>query len=195
VFAASGVSPQDEETPRVPRSIYGAAKIFGDDVVRVYREKYGLFACSAFLFNHESPRRGERFVTQKIVCAAVRIKLNRQSKLLLGNLSATRDWGFAGDYVRAMQLMLSRDAPRDYIVATGQTHTVKELCELAFGTLGLDFRDHVEVNANYYRADELTPIIGNARRANLELGWLPKVSFLEMILMMIENAMRLEQSR
>jgi GDPmannose 4,6-dehydratase len=195
VFAASGVSPQDEETPRVPRSIYGAAKVFGDTAVRLYREKYGLFACSAFLFNHESPRRDEGFVTQKVVRAAVRIKLNRQSKLLLGNLAAARDWGFAGDFTKAMQLMLASDTPRDYVIATGQTHTVRELCESAFGTLGLDYREYVEVDARHYRADEPAPMVGDARRARSELNWSPRVSFSEMIAMMIDHAMAQEQSK
>jgi GDPmannose 4,6-dehydratase len=195
VFAASGVSPQDELTPRVPRSIYGAAKVFGDSVVRLYREKYGLFACSAFLFNHESPHRDEGFVTQKVVRAAVRIKLKRQSKLLLGNLAAARDWGFAGDFTRALQLMLASDAPRDYVIATGQTHTVRELCESAFGILGLDYRQYVEVDARHYRADDPSPMVGNARRARDELNWSPKVSFREMIGIMIDHAMLQEQSR
>ena len=195
VFAASGVSQQDESTPLVPRNIYGAAKVFGDNVVRLYREKYGLFACSAFLYNHESPRRGEGFVTQKVVRAAVRIKLNRQSKLLLGNLSAARDWGFAGDFARAMQLMLAYDTPTDYIVATGQTHTVKELCDLVFGSLGLNYRDHIEVDVRHYRAEAPAPIIGNAFRARTVLNWTPRVSFREMIEMMIDQAMIQERSR
>lgn len=194
VFAASGVSPQDEDTPRIPRSIYGAAKVYADTVVRLYREKYGLFACSAFLFNHESPRRDEGFVTQKIVRAAVRIKRSRQLKLPLGNLTAARDWGFAGDFTRAMQLMLASDVPRDYVIATGQTHTVEELCELAFGLLGLDFRNHVEVDARHYRADEPAPIVGNAKRARTDLGWSPQVSFSDMIAMMIEQTIAMEQA-
>jgi GDPmannose 4,6-dehydratase len=188
VFAASGVSPQDERTPRMPRSVYGAAKIYADNIIALYRSKYDLFACSAFLFNHESPRRGEGFVTQKIVQAAVRIKRGEQSKLPLGNLRAARDWGFAGDYMRAMRLMLNAKAPRDYIVATGRAHTVEELCDLAFGIVGLDYRDHIEVDARHYRATEPAPIIGNNERVRADLGWQPRISFKEMIEMMIEQA-------
>lgn len=195
VFAASGVSPQNENTSRVPRSIYGAAKVFGDTAVRLYREKYGLFACSAILFNHESPRRGEGFVTQKIVRSAVRIKLNRQSKLLLGNLTAARDWGFSGDFARAMQLILAKDTPQDYVVATGQTYTVRDLCELAFSSLNLDYRDYIEVDLNHYRPDESTPIVGNAERARRELNWSPQITFPEMIQMMVDHAMAQELSR
>jgi GDPmannose 4,6-dehydratase len=186
VFAASGVSPQDERTLRIPRIIYGAARVFGDTAVRLYREKYELFACSAFLFNYESLRRGEGFVTQKVVRAAVRIKLNRQSKLLLGNLAAARDWGFAGDFTRALQLMLASDAPRDYVVATGQTHTVRGLCESASGLLGLEYHKYAQVDTRYYRADERTLIGGDARCARSELNWSPRVSLGEIIEMIID---------
>lgn len=194
VFAASGVSPQDEGTPRVPRSIYGAAKVYADAVVRLYREKYDLFACSAFLFNHESPRRAIGFVTQKIVHAAVRIKLGKENELALGNLSAARDWGFAGDVTRAMRLMLAAERPCDYVIATGQTHTVAELCDLAFGLLGIDYRNHVKVDPRHFRDDEPAPIVGNAARAHAELGWSPEVSFREMIAMMIERAFAAERT-
>ena len=189
VFAASGVSCQDENTPRVPRSVYGAAKTYADNVVRLYREKYDLFACSAYLFNHESPRRGEGFVTQKIVRAAVRIKLGKQDTLALGNLSAARDWGFAGDVVRALRLMLEGEGPRDYVVATGTAHTVQDFCELAFSSVGLDYRDHVTVDSRHYRADEPVSIVGNIGRARAELDWSPRVSFPEMIAMMIDHEM------
>ncbi len=189
VFAASGVSPQNETTPRVPRSIYGAAKIFADNVVKFYREKHGLFASSAILFNHESPRRGDGFVTQKIVQAAARISLGKQDKLALGNLSSARDWGYAGDYMRAMRLMLEANSAGDYVLATGTAHTVAELCELAFGSLALDYRDYVEIDPQHYRAAEPAPIIGDASRAKTELGWTPVISFEKMIGMMIEHAM------
>ncbi len=189
VFAASGVAFQDEDTPFAPRSVYGAAKVYADTICRLYRGKYGLFACSAYLFNHESPRRGAGFVTQKIVRAAVRIRLGRQDRLLLGNLSAARDWGFAGDYVRAMRLMLAAPAPRDHVVATGQAHSVADLCELAFGALGLDYRDHVAVDARHYRPDEPAPVTGNAARARTGLGWSPQVDFPDMIAAMIDHAL------
>ena len=194
VFAASGVSPQNEATPCMPRSIYGAAKVYGDTVVRLYREKYGLYACSGILFNHESPLRGDDFVTQKVARAAVRIKLGRQAVLLLGNLSASRDWGFAGDFARAMRMMLAADAPRDYVIATGQIHTVRQLCELAFGILGLDYRVYVQMDPRHYRADEPSPIVGDARSALQHLGWSPRVSFQEMVAMMVECAMAMESA-
>lgn len=188
VFAASGVACQDEDTPRVPRSVYGAAKIYADSICRLYREKYGLFACSAHLFNHESPRRGPGFVTQKVVQAAVRIARGEQRELRLGNLSAARDWGFAGDYVEAMRRMLSAPAPRDYVVATGQAHSVAQLCEMAFGALGLDWRDHVAVDPLHYRAEPAVPVVGNAARARIELGWAPTMTFAALIAMMVDGA-------
>lgn len=194
VFAASGVSPQDETTPRVPRSVYGAAKIYADNILALYRKRHDLFACSAYLFNHESPRRGEGFVTQKIVQAAARIKRGEQDKLLLGNLSAARDWSFAGDFARAMRLMLATDTPRDYVIASGRARTVAEFCDHAFSALGLDYRDHVEIDPRYYRADEPAPIVGNAARARAELGWMPETSFEDMIAQMIDSAMRRQET-
>ena len=186
VFAGTSLSPQSEETPRVPRSVYGAAKILADNIVKLYREKYGLFCCSAFLFNHESPLRGEGFVTTKVVRAAVQIKAGRQDKLLLGNLSAARDWGFAGDYVRAMALMLDALNPADYVIATGKAHTVADLCAHAFTALSLDYRDHVETDPRFYRPNEPAPIIGDASRARTALGWSPTTSFEELVKMMVD---------
>lgn len=186
VFAGSGLSPQSEGTPRVPRSVYGAAKILGDNVIRLYRDKYGMFCCSAFLFNHESPRRGEGFVTRKVVRAAARIKAGLQDTLLLGDLGAARDWGFAGDYVRAMTLMLDAARPVDYVVATGIAHTVADLCERAFTAVSLDYRDHVVVDPGFVRPPEAAPILGDARRLRQELGWVPSMSFDALIAMMIE---------
>lgn len=193
VFAASGVSPQSEVTPMLPRSVYGAAKAYADSIVRIYREKYGLFACSAFLFNHESSRRDEGFVSQKIVRAAVRIKLGRQSKLMLGNLDAVRDWGFAGDFARALKLILSSEVPQDFVVATGETHSVRELCEIAFGTLGLDYRDYVFSDQRHYRASESIKICGDSKKIKNELNWVPLVPFADMLKLMVDDAMLKEK--
>ncbi len=186
VFAQSGVSPQNELTAKVPRSVYGAAKIFADNIIALYRQKYGLFCCSAFLFNHESPRRGDGFVTTKVVRAAVAIKAGEQENLLLGNLSAARDWGYAGDYMRAMELMALAPEPADYAIATGTAHTVAELCARAFAAVGLDHRDHVEVDPRFYRPTEPAPIVGDARLARERLGWQPETSFDALIAMMVE---------
>ncbi len=194
VFAGTGISPQSEATPRVPRSVYGAAKILADNTIKLYREKYGLFCCSAFLFNHESPRRGEGFVTKKVVRAAVQIKAGRQKKISLGNLSAARDWGFAGDYVRAMALMLKAAVPTDYVVATGVAHTVANLCERAFGALSLNYRDYVEVNPAFFRPTEAAPIVGDASRVRQELGWEPTTSFVELVEMMVDAELRADRA-
>lgn len=195
VFAGSGVTPQNELTPRVPRSIYGAAKIFADNVVSVYRKKFGLHACSAFLFNHESPRRGDGFVTQKVIRGAVDIKLKHQSKLKLGNLSAARDWGFAGDYMEALTLMLAREEPSDYVLATGITHTVEDLCELVFSLLELDYRDYVDVEPAFFRPEETALIVGDSEMARRELNWAPKVNFRNLIEMMLDNALSEKMTR
>lgn len=186
VFAGAAASPQSESSPRVPRSVYGAAKILADNVVALYRAKYDMFCCSAFLFNHESPRRGEGFVTKKVVRAAVAIKAGSKEKLMLGNLAAARDWGYAGDYVRAMAMMLEVEKPDDYVVATGMAHTVADLCERAFGAVSLDYRDHVEVDPRFFRPTEPAPIIGDATRARLALGWTPSTSFDELIEIMVQ---------
>lgn len=182
-------TPQSEETPFKPRSPYGATKLYAHCMVNIYRKHYGLFACSAILFNHESHRRGLGFVTRKVVHEAVRIKLGLAHELKLGNLDACRDWGFAGDYVRAMWLMLQQPTAADYIVATGQTHTVRELCEVAFGRLGLDYRKYVRKDASAYRPLEKVQLVGNAEKAKKELSWEPRIEFSEMINMMVDAQM------
>ncbi|MBH0193803.1 MAG: GDP-mannose 4,6-dehydratase [Nitrospira sp.] len=187
--------PQRETTPFYPRSPYGAAKVYGHWITVNYREAYGLFACSGILFNHESPRRGETFVTRKITKAAARIKLGLQHELFLGNLEAKRDWGFAGDYVEAMWLMLQQPAPDDYVIATGETHTVKEFLDVVFGHVGLDWKRHVKIDPRYYRPTEVDLLIGDASHAKKKLGWEPKVRFTELAVMMVEADLRMEQER
>ncbi|HEX5645683.1 MAG TPA: GDP-mannose 4,6-dehydratase [Nitrospira sp.] len=187
--------PQRETTPFYPRSPYGAAKVYGHWITVNYREAYGLFACSGILFNHESPRRGETFVTRKITKAAARIKLGLQQDLFLGNLEAKRDWGFAGDYVEAMWLMLQQPAPDDYVIATGETHTVKEFLDVVFGQVGLDWKRHVKIDPRYYRPTEVDLLIGDASHAKKKLGWEPKVRFKELAVMMVEADLRVEQER
>ena len=187
--------PQRETTPFYPRSPYGAAKLYGHWITVNYREAYNMFACSGILFNHESPRRGETFVTRKITKAAARIKLGLQEDLYLGNLDAKRDWGFAGDYVEAMWLMLQQPVPDDYVIATGETHTVREFLEVAFGHLGLDWKGHVKIDPRYYRPTEVDLLIGDASYAKKSLGWEPKVRFNELTIMMVEADIRMEQER
>jgi GDPmannose 4,6-dehydratase len=177
--------PQNENTPFYPRSPYGAAKVYGHWITVNYRESYGLFACSGILFNHEAPRRGLEFVTHKVTHGAAKIKLGLADELRLGNLEAQRDWGYAGDYVEAMWLMLQQDEPNDYVIATGKTHSVRELCELAFGHLGLDYRDYVVSDPKFYRPAEVDQLVGDASKARKILGWEPKVSFEELIQMMV----------
>ncbi|MDZ4098684.1 MAG: GDP-mannose 4,6-dehydratase [Methylophilaceae bacterium] len=186
IFGEALESPQTESTPANPRSPYGAAKLYAHEMIRIYRQRYGLFACSAILFNHESPRRGLEFVTRKITHEAAKVKLGLAKELRLGNLDAQRDWGFAGDYVRAMWLMLQQEQPDDYVVATGKAHSVRELCELAFGHLGLDYRDHVREDAAAYRPDEPVPLVGNAGKANCKLGWKPEFDFKKLVHMMVD---------
>ena len=178
--------PQNENTPFYPRSPYGAAKVYGHWITVNYRESYGLFACSGILFNHESPRRGLEFVTHKVTHGAAKIKLGLADELRLGNLEAQRDWGYAGDYVEAMWLMLQQDEPDDYVIATGRTHSVRELCEAAFGHLGLDYRDYVVCDPKFYRPAEVDQLIGDASKARKVLGWEPRVSFEELIHMMVD---------
>ncbi len=187
--------PQRETTPFYPRSPYGAAKLYGHWITVNYREAYNMFACSGILFNHESPRRGETFVTRKITKAAARIKLGLQEDLYLGNLDAKRDWGFAGDYVEAMWLMLQQPVPDDYVIATGETHTVREFLEVAFGHLDLDWKRHVKIDPRYYRPTEVDLLIGDASYAKKSLGWEPKVRFKELTIMMVEADIRMEQER
>jgi GDPmannose 4,6-dehydratase len=187
--------PQRETTPFYPRSPYGAAKVYSYWVTVNYREAYGLFACNGILFNHESPRRGETFVTRKITKAAARIKLGLQQDLFLGNLDAKRDWGFAGDYIEAMWMMLQRKTPDDYVIATGETHTVKEMLELAFDRLQLDWKKHVKIDQKYYRPTEVDLLIGDASKAKRELAWQPKVCFQELIDMMVDADLATEKEK
>ena len=187
--------PQRETTPFCPRSPYGAAKVYAYWITVNYREAYGLFACNGILFNHESPRRGETFVTRKITKAAARIKLGLQQDLFLGNLDAKRDWGFAGDYIEAMWKMLQVKTPSDYVIATGETHTVKEMLELAFDRLQLDWKKHVKIDQKYYRPTEVDLLIGDASKAKKELGWQPKVCFQELIAMMVDADLAAEKEK
>ncbi len=187
--------PQRETTPFYPRSPYGAAKVYAYWITVNYREAYGLFACNGILFNHESPRRGETFVTRKITKAAARIKLGIQQDLFLGNLDAKRDWGFAGDYVEAMWMMLQTEVPADYVIATGETHTVQEMLELAFDRLKLDWKKHVKIDPKYYRPTEVDLLIGDASKAKKELGWQPKVRFQELIAMMVDADFAAEKEK
>jgi GDPmannose 4,6-dehydratase len=186
--------PQTEKTPFYPRSPYGVAKVYGHWITVNYRESYNLFACSGILFNHESPRRGLEFVTHKVTFAAARIKLGLERSLHLGNLEARRDWGYAGDYVCAMWQMLQQPEPDDYVVATGETHSVAELCDLAFGYLGLNYRDFVVVDSRFCRPAEVDLLVGNAAKARARLGWQPTVSFEELIHMMVDADMAAVQN-
>ena len=178
--------PQTEKTPFYPRSPYGAAKVYSYWITKNYRESYDMFACNGILFNHESPRRGETFVTRKITRAVAAIKAGKQDKLYLGNLDAKRDWGFAGDYVEAMWLMLQADKPDDYVVATNETHSVKEFCQIAFEHVGLDWEKYVEVSEKYFRPAEVDLLIGDPAHAKKQLKWEPKVSFEELVKMMVD---------
>lgn len=186
MFGKVREEPQTEQTPFWPRSPYGVAKAYGHWITVNYRESYSLFACSGILFNHESPWRGKEFVTRKISDGVARIKLGRQPRLKLGNLDAQRDWGFAGDYVRAMWLMLQHDTPDDFVIATGVKHSVRELCELAFGHVGLNWQDHVEVDQALIRPADVNTLCGDARKAREQLGWQPEVSFAELVRMMVD---------
>jgi GDPmannose 4,6-dehydratase len=187
----SAPPPQGMDTPFHPRSPYACAKLYAHWQTVNYREAYGLFACSGILFNHESPRRGESFVTRKVTLGATRIKEGLQRKLVMGNLDARRDWGFAGDYVRAMWLMLQQDKPDDYIVATGETHSVHEFLAVAFGSLDLDYRDFVEFDTRYTRPSEVDVLLGDPTKARKVLGWEPQVDFQGLVKMMIEHDLEL----
>jgi GDPmannose 4,6-dehydratase len=178
--------PQDEETKFHPRSPYGVAKLYGHWITVNFRESYGMFAASGILFNHESPRRGAEFVTRKITLAAARIAAGKQKDLKLGNLEARRDWGFTGDFVEAMRLMLQQPEPKDYVIGTGETHTVQEFVEAAFQHVGLDWRSHVVIDPKLVRPAEVDLLISNPRRAREELGWTPRVSFSELVRMMVD---------
>jgi GDPmannose 4,6-dehydratase len=186
MFGKVRESPQDEKTPFYPRSPYGVAKVYGHYITVNYRESYGLFAVSGILFNHESPRRGRQFVTRKVTHGAARIKLGLAPDLKLGNLEAKRDWGFAGDYVEAMWLMLQQPTPDDFVIATGETHSVRELCEVAFARVGLDWERYVVVDKTQVRPAEVDFLIGDAGKARRILGWTPKVSFRNLVEMMVD---------
>ena len=179
-------TPQRESTPFYPRSPYGVAKVYGHWITVNYRESYGLYAVSGILFNHESPRRGLEFVTRKVSDGVARIKLGTQQELRLGNLEARRDWGFAGDYVEAMWRMLQQDAPEDYVVGTGQTWSVRQLCEIAFDVVGLDYAAYVVQDPKYFRPAEVDLLVADATKARSTLGWKPRVSFPELVRLMVE---------
>ncbi len=187
--------PQSEDTPFHPRSPYGVSKVFGHYITVNYRESYGMFACSGILFNHESPRRGLEFVTRKVTDGVARIKLGLADNLPLGNLDARRDWGFAGDYVKAMWLMLQQAAPDDYVVATGETHPVRELVEIAFGHVGLDWEKYVKVDPRFLRPAEVDLLIGDPTKARTQLGWKQEVDFRGLVTMMVDaDVARLEKN-
>lgn len=182
-------TPQTEKTPFNPRSPYAVAKVFSYWLTANYREAYNMFACNGILFNHESPRRGETFVTRKITMALARIKYGVQDKLFLGNINAKRDWGFAGDYVEAMWLMLQQPKPQDYVIATGETHSVKEFLQEAFSYAGLDWKKHVEIDKRYFRPTEVDVLLGDSTKARKVLKWKPKVNFKELVRMMVDADM------
>ncbi len=195
MFGKVRETPQTEQTPFHPRSPYGVAKVYGHYITVNYRESYDIYACSGILFNHESPRRGMEFVTRKITNGVAKIKLGRQKQLALGNLDAQRDWGFAGDYVRAMHLMMQREQPDDYVIATGETHSVREFLELAFSHAGLNWEEHVVSDPRFMRPAEVDLLIGDATKARTELGWQPTVSFADLVAMMVDNDLRLQQKQ
>ncbi len=186
-------TPQTEKTPFYPRSPYGCAKAYSYYITVNYRESYNMFACNGILFNHESERRGETFVSRKITRAATRIKLGLQEKLYLGNLDARRDWGYARDYVEAMWLMLQAEEPDDYVVATGQTHSIREFLDLSFGMLDLDWKEYVEIDPRYYRPTEVDLLLGDATKAREKLGWEPRIAFPELVKIMVDHDLGLAQ--
>jgi GDPmannose 4,6-dehydratase len=188
--------PQKETTPFHPRSPYGCAKVFGHDITVNYRESYGLWACSGILFNHEGPRRGVEFVTRKVTNAAARIKLGLQDELVMGNLDAKRDWGYAGDYVKAMWLMLQQDEPDDYVIATGETHTIEELVERAFAEVGIDdWKRYVRQDPKFFRPAEVDLLIGDSTKARTKLGWQPEVDFPSLVKMMVAHDLKVEAAK
>jgi len=195
MFGKVHESPQRESTPFYPRSPYGVAKVYGHWITVNYRESFGLYAVSGILFNHESPRRGLEFVTRKVTDAVARIKLGRAKEVKLGNLDSRRDWGFAGDYVDAMWRMLQRDEPEDYVIGTGHTCSVRDLCEAAFGCVGLDYREHVTQDPKFFRPAEVDLLVADPTRAREELGWVPKVSFKSLVEMMVEADLERQRAR
>lgn len=196
MFGKVRETPQNELTPLHPRSPYGSAKVFGHHTTVNYRESYGLFACSGILFNHESPRRGQEFVTRKVTSAVARIKLGLQDEVALGNLDAKRDWGFAGDYVQAMHLMLQQPEPDDFVIATGQTHAVREFVELAFAAADIDdWERHVRIDPRFFRPAEVDLLVGDASKARRVLDWAPQMSFEELVTTMVAHDLEVEQRK
>jgi GDPmannose 4,6-dehydratase len=193
MFGKIQETPQNEKTPFYPRSPYGVAKVYGHWITVNYRESYGIFCCSGILFNHESPRRGWEFVSRKVTSAAAKIKLGLQKELRMGNLDAHRDWGFAGDYVEAMWLMLQQDEPEDFVIATGISHSVQDLIQAAFDHLGLDWEEYVKIDPKLLRPAEVDYLVGDAKKAKAKLGWQPKVTFEELIKMMTDSDLQLNQ--
>ena len=191
MFGQVSETPQNELTSFHPRSPYGVAKVYGHFLTQNYRESYGMYAVSGIMFNHESPRRGSEFVTRKVTLGVAKAKLGYERQLRLGNLHASRDWGFAGDYVRAMQMMLAQDAPADYVIGTGVTHSVEELVDTAFRAAGLDWRDHVVTDAAFIRPAEVDRLCADPSKARDELGWEPKIGFEELIAMMVDADLEL----
>ncbi len=196
MFGEVRETPQTEMTPFHPRSPYGCAKVFAHYITMNYRESYDMFACSGILFNHEGPRRGHEFVTRKITNAVARIKLGLQNEIVLGNLDSKRDWGYAGDYVRAMWLMLQRDTPEDFVVATGETHSIREFLDLAFAEVGIDdWTPYVRQDPKFLRPAEVDLLIGDASKAKEKLGWEPEVSFPQLVKMMVEHDLAVEAAK
>jgi GDPmannose 4,6-dehydratase len=196
MFGEVRETPQTEMTPFHPRSPYGCAKVFAHYITMNYRESYDMFACSGILFNHEGPRRGHEFVTRKITNAVARIKLGLQNEIVLGNLDSKRDWGYAGDYVRAMWLMLQHDTPEDFVVATGETHSIREFLDLAFAEIGIDdWTPYVRQDPKFLRPAEVDLLIGDASKAKEKLGWEPEVSFPQLVKMMVEHDLAVEAAK
>ncbi|MFN5627131.1 MAG: GDP-mannose 4,6-dehydratase [Planctomyces sp.] len=190
IFGTPVVSPQNELPPVNPNSPYGCAKAFATQMTKIYRESHGLFFCNAICYNHESPRRGENFVTRKVTLAAARIRAGLQKSLSLGDLDSQRDWGFAGDFVEAMWLMLQHSQPDDYVLATGCSHSIRDLLQLAFDVVGLDWRDHVQVDQRFLRPADATALLGDSRKARNVLGWNPSLDFAGLVRLMVETDMR-----
>lgn len=193
IFGTPTASPQDESTPINPNSPYGCAKAFATQMTKIYRESHGLFSCNAICYNHESPRRGENFVTRKITLAAARIKTGLQNQVSLGDLDAARDWGHAKDFVQAMWMMLQQDQPSDYVLATGKTHTIRNLLQIAFSYVGLNWQDHVDIDHRFKRPADACQLLGDPSHALETLGWQPTVSFTDMIQRMVESDLELLQ--
>ena len=195
MFGNAISAPQNEKTPFHPRSAYGITKVTGYYLTCNYRDNYGLFACNGILYNHESPRRGKEFVTRKITHTAVQIKMGLATELILGNVESERDWGFSGDYVDAMWRMLQEDTPNDYVIATGKLHKVKDICEIAFSHLGLNYQDYLKIDKQFYRPNEKVPLVGDSNLARKTLGWEPKIAFVELIKMMVDDEVQMMESK